>query len=230
MAVSASHRSVSPSARALDGIQPQSLILTIFGAHVRQPGQQVWSGGMVKILVELGFTTGAARAALARLVNRDLLSRRREGRQAFYSLTSRGDALLAEGDRRIFGFGRVEVASERWTVLWHAIPEARRVARSHLASRLRFLGFGPIQDATWIAASDREQEVRLLLTELDISSNVSVIVGRMSGGLSSDSLVAQAWRLDDTRQRYEAFLSEFGGQGRPRGASYRRRKRSGSER
>ena len=168
---------------------------------------------MVKILEELGFTTGAARAALARLVNRGLLARVREGRQAFYSLTERADALLSEGDRRIFGFGRNEVEPEAWTVLWHAIPEDQRVSRSQLASRLRFLGFGTLQDSTWIAARDRAVDVRQLLEELGIVEYVSVVVGRMSQNGASAALVAQAWRLGEARRRYELFLTEFSSPG-----------------
>jgi phenylacetic acid degradation operon negative regulatory protein len=194
-----------------DGLRPQDVVLTIFGSHVRRPGQRVWSGGMVEILERLEFTTGSARAALARLVNRDLLARTREGRLAFYSITQRADALLSEGDRRIFSFGRTEPAVEQWTVLWHAIPEDRRVSRSRFASRLRFLGFGSVQDATWVAARNREHEVRLLLHELDIRPYVSVMVGHMPAEVPPVALVAQAWRLEDVSRRYEGFLSEFGG-------------------
>src|ERR1700678_1146238 len=130
----------------IDALQPQDLVLTIFGSDIRR-GQAVWSGGMVKLLEGFGFTSGAARAALSRLVNRDLLARTRRGRLAFYSATPRAEAAFAHGDRRIFSFGRTEPAVPQWTVLWHAIPEAERVARSRFAGQLRFLGFGSVQDA-----------------------------------------------------------------------------------
>lgn len=194
-----------------DGLQPQDLVLTIFGAHVRRPGQRVWSGGMVEILEGLDFTSGAARAALARLVNRDLLARMRDGRRAFYSATQRANALFSEGDDRIFSFGRADPAVELWTVLWHSIPEDQRVSRSQLASRLRFLGFGAVQDATWVAARNREQEVRLLLHQLDITPYASIMVGHMSPDVPPLALIAQAWPLEKTRARYEAFLAEFDG-------------------
>ncbi|MGH2842897.1 MAG: PaaX family transcriptional regulator [Solirubrobacteraceae bacterium] len=197
--------------RGTEGLQPQEFVLTIFGAHVRRPGQRVWSGGMVEILEGLDFTSGAARAALARLVNRDLLARTRDGRRAFYSVTPRANALLAEGDDRIFSFGRTEPAVELWTVVWHAIPEDQRVTRSRLASRLRFLGFGAVQDGTWVAARNREPEVQLLLDQLKIKPYASVMVGHMPREVPPLALIAQAWRLEKTRERYEAFLSEFEG-------------------
>jgi phenylacetic acid degradation operon negative regulatory protein len=196
--------------RASNGLQPQDLILTIFGAHVRQPGETVWSGGMVEILGELGFSTEAARAALARLATRGLLARRKQGRLVHYTLTARADELMSEGDRRIFSFGRTEPAIDVWTVLWHAIPESRRVERSRFASRLRFLGFGSVQDATWVAARDREQEVRALLRELDIEAYGAVLVGRLSRGLPPVALVAQAWNLEAVAARYDEFLVDYG--------------------
>jgi phenylacetic acid degradation operon negative regulatory protein len=195
--------------RTTQGLQPQDLVLTIFGAHVRRPGEAVWSGGMVEILGAFGFSTEAARAALARLATRGLLDRRKDGRLVHYTLTARADELLADGDRRIFSFGRTPPAADVWTVLWHAIPEPMRVQRSRFASRLRFLGFGSVQDATWVAARDREQETRALLRELDIEAYASVFVGRPSRGLSPVALVAQAWDLDGLAARYTAFLEEY---------------------
>jgi phenylacetic acid degradation operon negative regulatory protein len=194
-----------------DGLQPQDLVLTIFGSYVRR-GELVWAGGMVEILEALGFSTGSARAALARLVNRDLLARTREGRRAFYSATRRAETLFAQGDRRIFSFGRAGSGEQLWTVVWHAIPEAQRVARSRFASQLRFLGFGSVQDATWVAARDRGQEVVLLLRELALERYASVMVGQMSPAVPPVALVAEAWRLAGAEDRYRAFLAEFGPQ------------------
>lgn len=191
-----------------EGLQPQDLVLTIFGAQVRG-GELVWSGGLVEVLRTLDVSTASARASLARLVNRRLLARTREGRLALYSLTERAERLLAEGDRRIFGFGRSQAADEVWTVVWHTLPESERVARSGLASRLRFLGFGPVQDATWVAAHDRRQEVLALLVELGIERHACVLTGRMAPELPPLSLAAATWPLDRVAESYRAFLSEF---------------------
>ncbi|EHN12961.1 Phenylacetic acid degradation operon negative regulatory protein PaaX [Patulibacter medicamentivorans] len=196
---------------AADGapLQPQDLVLTILGAHLRDPRATVWSGGAVELLTEFGFSIEAARAALARLAGRGLLARHKQGRLAFYSLTNRADELLSDGDRRIFGFGRAARANDLWTIVWHAMPEAERVARSRLASRLRFLGFGSVQDSTWIAARDREPEATALLRSLGIESFASVFVGRLSRGLSPTAIVAQAWDLDAVDRQYRAFIDAY---------------------
>lgn len=195
----------------------QDLVLTIVGAYLGRDGETVWSGGMVEMLGEFGSTVEGARAALARLASRGLIQRHKSGRLVSYSLSTRGTELMLEGDRRIFTFGRSEDDSDQWTMLWHAIPDERRVERSRLASRLRFLGFGPAQDATWVAAHDREVEALALLEELGISDFASILVGRHSIGLVPDTLVSQAWDLESVTTGYEEFLSQFG--------PYRRSKR-----
>lgn len=200
---------VSPVARASSGLRSQDLVITVLGSHLRRAGERVWSGGMVSVIKEFGFSTEAVRAALSRLVSRGLLERHRSGRLIDYALTTGAHELLAEGDRRIFTFGRVAPAADAWTLLWHSIPEDRRVERSRLASQLRFLGFGSLQDATWIAASDREQEVRVLLATLSVEAYASMFVGRMARGSESALLIAEAWDLETLTRRYEEFLAAF---------------------
>ena len=165
---------------------------------------------MVELLGEFGFSTEAARAALSRLVTRGLLERQREGRLVFYVLSPRAHELLAEGDRRIFTFGRGAPAADAWTVVWHTIPEDRRVERAQLAMRLRFLGFGSVQDATWVAASDREQEVRAILRALDVEAHASMFLGRVARGTERALLVSDAWDLADLERRYTSFSAEYG--------------------
>ncbi len=198
-----------PSDRGVRSGGSQDLTVTILGSHLRRAGGRVWSGGMVKLIVEFGFSSEAARAALSRLVIRGMLERHRDGRMIDYALTSPARELLAEGDRRIFSFGRRAPGADAWTLLWHTIPEARRVERSRLASRLRFLGFGSLQDATWIAAADREEEVRALAEGLGVGDYVSIFLARVSRGSETAILSSGAWDLDDLAPRYEEFVAEF---------------------
>jgi phenylacetic acid degradation operon negative regulatory protein len=194
---------------ALASPQPQDLALTIFGAHVRAPGELAWSGGMVELLAEFGFSTEAARAALSRLATRRLIARTKRGRQVFYRLTPRAKDLLEEGDARIFTFGDGAGGSDRWTVLWHSLPEARRTERARLGRRLRFLGFGSVQDATWVAPHDREHEVVALLQHLGVAEHAYVLVGRPTRALDVAAVVAEAWDLAAVSDAYDAFLAEF---------------------
>lgn len=188
---------------------PQDLVLTLFGAHVRPRSRRVWSGGLVALLAEFGFSSGAARIALARMVHRGLLARHRVGRLVYYTLTDHGIGILAEGDRRIFSLGRGVDPAATWTVLWQAIPENRRQAREWLVRRLRFIGFGSLQDGTWIAPHDRQREAAALVAELDIAEYVGVLLGRPAGLIDFHPVVDRAWDLADLADRYGAFVAEF---------------------
>ncbi|SDY82100.1 phenylacetic acid degradation operon negative regulatory protein [Amycolatopsis xylanica] len=199
-----------------DGFSPQELVMTLLGSHVQpRETRRVWSGGLVLLLAELGFSDGAARIALARLAHRDLLARHKEGRHVHYSLTRRTLAVLEDGDRRIFSLGRAERPSGDWTVLWQSIPETRRRARERLVRRLRFLGFGSLQDGTWLAPLDREAEVLALLAELDVTEHAGLMLGRPSAALDLRAFVTRAWDLDELDRRYRKFVAEFGSAGEP---------------
>jgi phenylacetic acid degradation operon negative regulatory protein len=187
--------------------QPQDLVMTFLGAYAAPRDRLIWSGGLVTLLGDFGFSTGASRVALARMVRRGGLERERSGRLVSYRSTPRTVALLEEGDRRIFSLGREPHRAEQWTALWHAIPEERRLERARLARRLRFLGFGSVQDGMWISPHDREREVVSLIDELAVGGYVGVMVGRPV--VDVHPLVSRAWDLDALDSRYRAFVNEF---------------------
>jgi phenylacetic acid degradation operon negative regulatory protein len=190
-------------------LQPQDLVITLLGTYVRPFARTVWSGGLVVLLGEFGFSDGAARAALTRLVRRDLIARVRSGRLVHYRLTPRCERLLIEGDGRIFTLGRLPAGAGPWTVLWHQIPEERRLERTRLGRRLRFLGFGSVQDSVWVAPQDHSSEVLELLGELGVADHGTVFVSNVRPGPGLPALVSRAWDLTGLEGRYEAFCSEF---------------------
>jgi phenylacetic acid degradation operon negative regulatory protein len=190
-------------------LQPQDLVITLLGTYVRPFARVVWSGGLVVLLGEFGFSDGAARAALTRLVRRDLIARVRAGRLVHYRLTPRCERLLIEGDGRIFTLGRLPADAGPWTVLWHQIPEDRRLERTRLGRRLRFLGFGSVQDSVWVAPHDHSSEVLGLLAELGVAEHGTVFVASARPGAGLPALVTRAWDLTGLEERYTAFCSEF---------------------
>lgn len=197
---------------------PQELVMTLLGAYVRpRRSRPVWAGGIVRLLGELGFSDGAARIALTRLARRELLSRRKQGRHVHYTLTERACAVLAAGDRRIFTLGSGTGSDTgsggagEWTLLWHSIPDSDRRAREALVRRLRFLGFGSIQDGTWLAPRDIENEVAKLLDELGIRRHAGLLRGMPVGQGDVRAFVAKAWDIDALDRRYAAFVADFSG-------------------
>ena len=192
---------------AEDEPTPQELVTTLAGAYIQpRETRQVWSGGLVALLGEFGFSPGAARIALARMVHADLLRPAKHGRLVHYTLTPRMVAILADGDRRIFSIGTPKPPADQWTVLWQAIPDEARAARERLVRRLRFLGFGSLQDGTWIAPHDRENAALALLDELGVRRYAGLLLGRPA---LVDGLIDRIWDLDALARRYQAFVEQF---------------------
>ncbi len=189
--------------------RPQELVLTLLGAYLHPRDRSLWSGGLVELMRDFGVSAGAARVTLTRLAARGLLERTKNGRLVHYTITTRTAAILDEGDERIFSFGRAPDGDAAWTVVWHSVPEDRRLDRARLTRRLRFLGFGPVHDGAWIAPRDHESEVVGLVTELGLRDHVAVLVGRPSAALDPRVLVTRVWDLDDLNTRYQAFVDEF---------------------
>jgi phenylacetic acid degradation operon negative regulatory protein len=191
------------------GLQPQELVITMLGSYLRPRSRRFWSGGLVELLGEFGFSPGAARIALIRLVNRELLERTRVGRLAFYTLTNRSRKLLKEGDKRIFSLGSGPLNADSWTVVWHAIPEDERLKRGRLSRRLRFLGFGALQDGTWVSPHNREAEAVEVIEDLDVQRFCGVMIGSPAEALDFRTFVSRMWPQEELSERYRSFLEEF---------------------
>jgi phenylacetic acid degradation operon negative regulatory protein len=201
----------SPGATPTGSAPPiQELIITLVGEYVTGD-EELWSGGLVQLLEELGFTPAASRIALGRVVSRNLLDRSKDGRRVFYTATPRLRKLLADGHRQTFWF-RYPVApwDGTWTLVWYAIPEEYLLARRRLSRRLAFLGFGALHDGTWLTAHDRAGDVRRVVEALGLTPYVVPLVGRAPTWVDAAAVVARAWDVEEAQRRYAAFLEEFG--------------------
>jgi phenylacetic acid degradation operon negative regulatory protein len=191
-------------------LKPQELILSLVGEYVEQGGQ-VWSGGLVRIMEDLGFTAAGARVALNRVVSRGLFDVIKDGRRVYYCATPRLEHLLAEGHRQTFWF-RYPARSwgGQWTMVWYAIPEQHLLARRRFSRRLGFLGFSALHDGTWLAPYDRSEETRAAVEELGLLDYVVVFVGAAPEWLSQSAVLRHAWDLADVAERYTGVIAEFG--------------------
>lgn len=192
-------------------LQPQDLAITILGNELlHHPELTAWSGGMVGLMGRFGFSTASARAALARLVKRDLLQRERRGREMHYRLAPRARHRLAEGEQRILAFGTDSSWDGTWTIVSYSLPERLRSRRDQLRIRMEFLGFGPLRDGTWIAPRNHVEDIAQLLAELDIDEGADLFIGEPAPAGSVEQLVHRVWDLEDLDQRYAAFIATYG--------------------
>jgi phenylacetic acid degradation operon negative regulatory protein len=190
--------------------RPQDLVITILGQYTDPSGGPVWSGGLVQLLTQLGFSQGASRVALNRLVNRELLARIRDGRLVYYQCTEAGKDIIGSHRQRADELARPILEIREWTVVRHTLPEEMRPERGLLARRLRAIGFGSPQDGTWLSPHNHEAEAVKFVHEADAAPHATVLVGAITPWSETEQLIGRAWDLAELTSRYRDFVSEFG--------------------
>jgi len=194
--------------RMQTGANPQHLIVTLLGDYWFGRAERLPSLTLVALANEFDITSTSARAALGRLARRGLLDSSKAGRRTFYGLTPRAQQMLTGGVRRIMSFG---LSHDRWDGSWlvvtYSVPEHQRDVRHVLRARLRWLGFAPLYDGVWVSPRSDATEAVALLEELGIASS-NVLVSRVAHAVNGGDPLS-AWKLDELRQVYAAFVAEF---------------------
>lgn len=189
-------------------LQPQEVLLGLFGEYVGN-SERAWSGGLVQLLGELGFSGAASRIAMTRVVSRGLLATEKEGRFVFYTITPRLQLVHKEGRYQTFSPVIDVEWSGDWTFVWYNVPEEQRIERGRLGRWLNLRGFGSLQDGTWLCAGNREVQVLELAKRLGLDRHVIVLVGKLGAGIETRSVAERAWRLTDLTTMYDTFVEEF---------------------
>ncbi|MFF7790655.1 PaaX family transcriptional regulator C-terminal domain-containing protein [Streptomyces sp. NPDC007991] len=191
-----------------ESLRPQSLMLTFLGDQVLGRDVCVYSGSVIDVFARAGIGEQATRSTLTRMVNRDLLRRQREGRRMYFGLTERSQAVLRDGERRIWQTGAVNRHWDgTWTLLGFSLPESWQRQRHDLRSQLTWSGFGPLFNGLWIAPG--EVDVSALVAELGLSAHVKVFRAHADAGMDIGQMIEETWELTDLAGRYEAFVRRW---------------------
>lgn len=189
------------------GGRPQDLLLTLLGDYWYGQDQPLPLRALVAVLAEFGVSEAGARAAVNRLSRRGLLAGSKLGRQSGYSLTPNADRVLSEGLQRIRDFGRADAPwSGKWIIVAFSVPEHRRDLRHVLRTRLRWLGFAPLYDGTWVSPKPVAAQVAETLRDLDVTTAAIFEAASVS---ESPHHPLSAWDICGLRAAYDQFLEAF---------------------
>jgi phenylacetic acid degradation operon negative regulatory protein len=193
------------------GAQPQHVIVTLLGDYWLARTEPLPSAALVALVEEFGISAASARAALSRLAHRQLLSVSKSGRHTFYGLTSRAEQMLKEGRTRIFSFGHGSPSpwDGTWLVVIFSVPEEQREARYLLRTRLRWLGFGPLDDGVWVSPRQIADDVTAALEECGVEQATLLRSLPVEPAGTSLRHPLSAWNLDEMRLAYERFIENF---------------------
>jgi phenylacetic acid degradation operon negative regulatory protein len=189
--------------------QPRSLIVTVYGLYGRAASGWLSIAALIRLMAELDVEEPAVRSAISRLKQRGLLEPGKERGAAGYRLSDGGQAILAEGDRRIFERPRASLA-DGWLLAIFSVPEQQRARRHALRSRLAWLGFGSVAAGVWIAPAHLAAETRDVLASDGLTEYVSLFTaGQLAFG-DVRCEVGRWWDLDRLEQLYQAFIDGAG--------------------
>src|SRR4051812_7643733 len=189
-------------------MQPQDLMLMLFGTYALDQGVCLGAGGVIEALGRAGVSAHATRSTLSRMVGRDLLHRRPAGRKMYFGLTERSAAILRDGRARIWQDGAINDRWDgTWTLLSFSLPESMQRERHDLRSRLAWSGFGPVQGGLWIAPG--RVDAAEIVASLGLAAHARVFFATAESRTDISELIEDAYDLPELSARYREFLGRW---------------------
>ncbi|MFC0004792.1 PaaX family transcriptional regulator [Micromonospora siamensis] len=185
-------------------MQARSALFDLYGDHLRPRGGRAPVAALVKLLSPLGIAPPAVRTAVSRMVRQGWLDPLRLASGPGYSITPKAARRLDEAAARIYRTGRVSWDG-RFDLLVLQAPTTRR-ERQRLAANLSFLGYGTLDEQTWVATRPAE-DVDLLLSEAGVPYE-RFTAAHHAGTAGAMGVVRRAWDLTEIGQAYERFVAE----------------------
>jgi phenylacetic acid degradation operon negative regulatory protein len=195
----------------------RGLLLTVLGEFVLPTGQPAPTSAFIDVLGRLGVEEKASRQTLMRAAADGWLTSKRDGRYTLWQLSPSAELFLTLGAERIYGFTASQLQwDHRWLLVLARAPETNRPGRHLLRTRLRWAGFGSPAPGLWISTHlDRVKEAERVLEEAGVHNHAQIFLAEYIAGGELETMVHQAWDLDEIETAYEGFLREFARQPSP---------------
>lgn len=188
--------------------RPRHLIVTVYGLYARSDGGWLSVAALIRLLAELGVDEPAVRSAISRLKRRGILEARRQDGSAGYQLSAQAQAILREGDARIFRRRRAALA-DGWLLAVFSVPEAERHRRHVLRSELTRLGFGMVAPGVWIVPAHPDDTTAETLRRLGLDAYADLFHADHLAFGDPAGKIRQWWDLDELERRYLAFSQAY---------------------
>src|SRR5947207_7915451 len=186
-------------------MQARSALFDLYGDYLRPRGGRAPVAALVRLLAPLGIAAPAVRTAVSRMVRQGWLHPMRLTSGPGYLLTPKAARRLDEAAARIYRTNRAAWdGTFDLIVLDMPVP---RPDRLRLAQNLAFLGYGSIDEHTWVATRPAD-EVEAMLAEAALRYE-RFTASHAAGTSGAIALVRRAWNLDEIAAAYEQFVQEL---------------------
>lgn len=155
---------------------------------------------LVRLLAPLGISAPAVRTAVSRMARQGWLTPVRLPEGAGYRLSSRGVGRMTQAADRIY-----RQDGPAWDGRWHVVVIERitdRAKRDRLRSALGYLGYGCLDNSTWVGPHPSVELEPLLAAE-------RIRAERFYASYDGDArgLAARVWDIDGLAHAYSRWLA-----------------------
>ena len=185
-------------------MQARSALFDLYGDYLRSRGGRAPVAALVKLLSPLGIAAPAVRTAVSRMVRQGWLHPVRLSPGPGYLLTQKAARRLDEAAARIYRTARVGWDG-RFDLIVLDAPTVRR-ERQRLGANLAYLGYGMLDEKTWVATRAGE-DVDALLNDAGVRHE-RFIATHAAGTPGAMGIVRRAWNLAEIGEAYERFVEE----------------------
>jgi phenylacetic acid degradation operon negative regulatory protein len=184
-------------------MQARSALFDLYGDYLRPRGGRAPVAALVRLLSPLGIAPPAVRTAVSRMVRQGWLHPLRLSAGPGYLITPKAARRLDEATARIYRTGKAGWDG-RFDLLVVEPPPGRR-DRQRLGANLAYLGYGMLDDRTWLATRPGE-DIDGLLGESGVSYE-RFTASHAAGTAGAVALVRRAWDLAEIGAAYEEFVA-----------------------
>lgn len=185
-------------------MQARSALFDLYGDYLRPRGGRAPVAALVRLLAPLGIAPPAVRTAVSRMVRQGWLHPLRLSTGPGYLITSKAARRLDEAGARIYRTSK-SGWDGRFDLLVIDAPAGRR-ERQRLGANLSYLGYGMLDERTWVATRPGE-DVDGLLQEAGVRYE-RFTASHAGGPGGAEALVRRAWDLGEIGSAYELFVAE----------------------
>lgn len=186
----------------------QDLIFTLYGDYLSYRDDTIWIGVLIELLGALGISEQAVRSTTSRMARKCWLKASREGRNSYYSMTSRMIDVLNKGSKRIY-YPPQEHWDGRWYLVTYAFTGEQDRTRQELRKELSWLGFGWLGNSTWVSAHNRREELQDILDRLKVQQHVDYFRAEHLLSAETGTLADRCWDLRSLNRGYLEFCETY---------------------
>ncbi|HEX5595683.1 MAG TPA: PaaX family transcriptional regulator C-terminal domain-containing protein [Micromonosporaceae bacterium] len=185
-------------------MRARSALFDLYGDYLRSRGGHAPVAALVKLLAPLGIAPPAVRTAVSRMVRQGWLRPVRLPAGPGYMITPKAARRLDEAATRIYRTSKTGWDGRFDLIVLHA-PTTRRT-RQRIGGSLAYLGYGKLDEQTWIAPRPGE-DIDTVLAEAGARYE-RFHAAHTGGAAGAMALVHRAWDLADIGAAYERFVAE----------------------